>query len=116
MRVIFTSIFLLLVLAGCATPNIEYYYGKYSATAYKRIKDQTPKSLAAHKDTLETIIEKSNKKNLRVPPGIYCEYGYILAQEEDPNANNYFALEIKTYPESETFVSFVRSQLDIGSK
>ena len=103
----------LVLLVGCATtPPVEYYYGDYSRTLYRSKKASTPESLEKHRQTLEEIIEKSNEKEIRVPPGIYCEYAYILAKEGDPEAEVYFSLEIETYPESERFVTFVQSQLE----
>lgn len=100
----------LAVLAGCAAPQ-TYYYGKYSQTLYRSAKDQTPEALAAHKKALLDVIDTTEKKNLRVPPGICLEYGYILAKEGSTEAERFFALEVKTYPESERFVSFIRTQL-----
>lgn len=107
-------LFILIVttfLTSCANPPINYYFGNYSNTLYRTRKDNTPASLAKHRETLEKIIAKSQEKSLRVPPGIYCEYAYLLAKAGDPTADRYFALEIRTYPESEKFVSFVRAQL-----
>ncbi len=105
------TIALLTLLAGCTTPPVAYYYGNYSRTLYRSKKDSTPASLEKHRQTLEDIIKKSEGKGTRVPPGIYCEYAYILAKEGSPEADRYFSLEVKAYPESEQFVTFVRSQL-----
>ncbi len=101
----------LAVLAGCTTPPVSYYYGNYSRTLYRSKKDNTPASLEKHRQTLEDIIQTSEKKGTKVPPGIYCEYAYLLAKEGKPEADRYFSLEVKTYPESERFVTFVRAQL-----
>lgn len=102
---------LLLGLVGCATPPVTYYYGNYSRTLYLSKKDNTPKSLERHRHMLEEIIQKSMDKGYRVPPGIYCEYAYLLAKEGDATADRYFNLEVTTYPESERFVTFVRTQI-----
>lgn len=101
----------LLLLSGCVTPPVNYYYGNYSQALYRSKKDNTPASLEKYRHSLEDIIQTSEKKGLRVPPGIYCEYAYLLAKEGSPEADRYFSLEIKTYPESERFVSFVRAQI-----
>lgn len=108
---LFLSIILLVVLAGCTTPPVSYYYGNYSRTLYRNKKDNTPASVEKHRQTLEDIIRTSEKRAIRVPPGIYCEYAYLLAKEGKPEADRYFALEVKAYPESERFVAFVRAQL-----
>ena len=99
------------LLAGCSTAPVNYYYGDYSRTLYRSKKDSTPASLAKHRSTLEDIIQKSAKRGSRVPPGIFCEYGYLLAKDGSPEADRYFALEVETYPESKKFVDFVRGQL-----
>lgn len=100
-------------LAGCATPQQPvYYYGNYSQTLYQSKKNATPEKLAKHKAELISIIEQSKRRSLRVPPGIYCEYGWLLAQEGRLNeAETFLALEEQTYPEAATFVGFLRGQM-----
>ena len=107
----FLSLLLLALLAGCTTPPVSYYYGNYSRTLYRSKKDNTPESLVKHSQSLENIIQTSETKGIKVPPGIYCEYAYLLAKDGKPEADRYFSLEVKTYPESERFVTFVRAQL-----
>jgi hypothetical protein len=114
-KAIFPLLTGLLLSAGCATPPVNYYYGHYSQTLYHSKKDNTPASLAKHRQTLEDIIHTSEKKGSKVPPGIYCEYAYLLANDGSPDADRYFSLEVKTYPESAKFVGFVRSQIKSGS-
>lgn len=109
-RLIFTALFGLL-LTGCATAPVEYYYGAYSKTLYHSRKYNTEEALDRHKKTLEEIIEKSERKGIRVPPGIYAEYGYLLALSSSPEADRFFSLEVATYPESLRFVSFVQAQV-----
>ena len=100
-----------LFLSGCTTPPLKYYYGKYSTTLYRTKKDGTPGSLENHKNSLVKIIQTSKERGYRVPPGIYCEYAYLLSNEGNPEAEKYFALEIETYPESERFVGLIRNQI-----
>jgi hypothetical protein len=102
------------LLGGCASKPIVYYYGNYERTYYHSKKDGTASSIAKYKESLEDIIQTSSEKNLRVPPGIYCEYGYLLAKQGSPDAERYFNLEVTTYPESARFVALVRSQLKQG--
>jgi hypothetical protein len=101
----------LVLLAGCTTPPVNYYYGNYSRTLYRNKKDNTPESQAKYRQSLEDIIQTSAKKGIKVPPGIYCEYAYLLAKEGNQEADRYFSLEETTYPESARFVTFVRNQL-----
>lgn len=100
-----------LLVGGCVSPPVNYYYGAYSRSLYRSKKDNTPESLAKHRDVLLDIISTSERRGIKVPPGIYFEYGYLLAKEGSPEAERYFGMEVKTYPESERFVSFVRAQL-----
>jgi|LauGreDrversion4_2_1035121.scaffolds.fasta_scaffold16509_5 hypothetical protein len=100
-----------LLLGGCVAPPVNYYYGAYSRSLYRSKKDSTPESLAKHRDVLLDIIRTSERRGIKVPPGIYFEYGYLLAKEGSPEAERYFGMEVKAYPEAERFVSFVRAQL-----
>ena len=101
-------------LGGCVTrpkPPI-YYYGAYPQTLYKFKKDPSPASSAKHQASLEAVIKVSKEKNLRVPPGIYCEYGYLLWQKgQHSDAETQFNLEMQTYPESVVFVTLVLKTL-----
>jgi hypothetical protein len=105
------AILALTLFAGCTTAPVNYYYGDYSRSLYRSKKDTTPASLAKHRATLEDIIQKSEKRGSRVPPGIFCEYAYLLAKDGSPEADRYFALEVESYPESKRFVDFIRAQL-----
>ena len=98
-------------LSACATKPIVYYYDGYEQAYYHSKKDGTPASTAKYQKSLEDIIQTSEKKGIRVPPGIYCEYGYLLAKQGSANADRYFDLEVKAYPESAKFVALVKSQL-----
>ena len=55
-------------------------------------------------------MEESKTKNYRVPPGVFCEYGYILLKEgKTEEALQYFDLEAKTYPESTVFLKNLKT-------
>lgn len=94
------------LLAGCASQNRPQYVWKdYSSSLYYIKKTPSEESLKYHKDLLLTIIEESKTGNVRVPPGVYCEYGYILLKEgKKQEAFGYFDLEERTYPESKVFI------------
>jgi len=56
------------------------------------------------------IMKNSENKNLRVPPGVYCEYGFLLLKEgKTDEALSYFNLEEKTYPESGILIRNIKS-------
>ena len=104
----FYILFLILIsfiMTGCATTERMYYWGDYSNTLYTCRKDVNDENLLKHQQTLENIIEESNKRNLRVPPGVYAELGYIYFRQNNNNvAIKYFDLEARTYPESQVFM------------
>ena len=98
-------------LVGCATERL-YYWGNYSQSLYKYKKSPTLENAEAHKKVLLNIIEESEKQNKRVPPGVCCEYGYILSKEgKTKEALYYFELEEKHYPESKVFVGRLKEKL-----
>jgi hypothetical protein len=102
---------LIVVLTGCATQKPLYYWGNYSSSLYKYKKAPTEENLKAHQAVLLNIIDQSNKLNLRVPPGVCCEYGYLLFKEgKQVEAMQYFDLEEKTYPESKPFLDRFRAK------
>jgi len=96
---------LFIFLFGCATQKPLYYWGDYSSSLYKYKKVPNEENLKTHKVVLVNIIEESNKMNLKVPPGVYCEYGYLLLKDgKKEEAMYYFDLEEKNYPESRQFL------------
>ncbi len=109
---IIISIFLFLIVTSCVQKKTLFYWGDYSNTLYDYKKTPNDENLVKHKEAIQDIIEKSEKKNMKVPPGIYCEYGYILAKEGmNLEAKKYFELEGNTYPESAVFMKKLISNL-----
>ena len=89
---------------GCAAPKM-YYWGDYSKSIYAYRKNPTEENLQKHKRVLEVIVERSQQDNLRVPPGVYAELGYIYFREnKKPEALKFFEFEEKLYPESRIFM------------
>ena len=103
------SIFAL--LTGCASQNRPQYVWKdYSSSLYYIKKTPSEESLKYHRDLLLEIIEESKSRNVRVPPGVYCEYGYIRLKEgKKQEAFGYFDLEAQTYPESKVFIQSLKA-------
>jgi len=92
-------------IVGCATQEPLYYWGNYSQTLYKYKKLPKEENLAVHKACLVNIIKESNTRNKKTPPGVCCEYGYILLKEgKTQEALYYFEMEEKNYPESTVFI------------
>jgi hypothetical protein len=91
-------------VCGCA-PQPMYNWGNYSNTLYHFRKDANDDTRDKHMAELESIIKGSNEHAQRVPPGVYCELGYMHAKKGDKSqAFELFALEKTTYPESTHFV------------
>ena len=99
----------LLWLSGCATMNVSQsglYWGKYSHTLYELKKNPGADTRAKHIAEINDVIAKSNELNLRVPPGIYAEMGmYSMEDGKQGEANEYFNLELGTYPESKAMIN-----------
>lgn len=101
------------VFTGCAAPQHMYHWGNYSHSLYKYKKSPTDENLLLHKEALIKIIDESNKTSKRIPPGIYCEYGYILISEgKTDEALKYLELEEQTYPESKVFIQRLKATIN----
>jgi hypothetical protein len=106
-------------LVGCATTQNrpEYAWQNYSSSLYASKKAPTDESLKNHKESLLSIMEESKTKNYRVPPGVCCEYGYILLKEgKKEEALKYFDLEEQTYPESRVFIQNLKTHAAKSSR
>jgi len=99
-----------LLITGCTTTNANtgYYWGNYSGTLYSLKTSPGKNSLDKHIEELQSIIDYSNKKGIRVPPGVHAELGYRLAQtNRNSDAKAELNKEIITYPESRPFIERV---------
>lgn len=109
--------YLIVILTGflftaCAAQPM-YKWGDYSSSLYKWKKEPNESNLQSHKQVLVTIMEDSKQDGLRVPPGVYCEYGYLLLNEGNKDeALKYFDMEEQTYPESTIFIQRLKTQLN----
>jgi hypothetical protein len=89
-----------------------YYWGDYSNTLYHDKKDATPESAEKHLASLVDIIEISEKEGLKPPPGICCEYGFLMYQMGNSDlALEYFNKEKSLYQESAIFVDFLMGEM-----
>lgn len=91
-----------LLLTGCQKQQQPMYYmGNYSESLYTFRKVHTEAQEAKHVQTLENIIEESEKRGRMVPPGIFIERGYKhLGEGRVDLAKRCFASENRLYPES----------------
>ena len=106
---VFTAFIILsmLVFNGCVHKNTSmYYWGDYSKSYYNYKKNPGEESMLNHKKVLEDIVEQSKAQNLRVPPGVCAELGYIYFKQSDEKlAFQYFQMEEDVYPESKVLMS-----------
>ncbi len=107
-------LFALAIFAGCASQGKPmYYWGDYSHTLYELKKHPSDESLAKHIVCLDDIIKNSKEIGVRVPPGVYAEYGYrMLDMGKKNEAISYFRLEEQTYPESTVFMERLIESVD----
>jgi len=78
-----------------------YYWGDYSDSLYHAKKNPGVESLGKHQEALENIVEESKNRNLRIPPGVCAELGYLYAANNNTKkAIELFQMEMQTYPES----------------
>lgn len=94
-------------LTGCASQVTEagYYWGNYANTLYVYTKEPSDETLAKHVEELNDIVVESNERELKVPPGIYAELGFINAKAgDDAAAMAHYEAEMKLYPESRVFL------------
>jgi len=100
-------VFLIILISGCVQTSI-YYWGNYSDTLYKYKKAPSDETLIKHIKSIEKIIKESEYLKKKVPPGVYCEYGYYFMLEENyVDAKKYFELETALYPESTKFINAI---------
>ena len=113
----FGLIFLLAIfLVGCFPPKM-YYWGDYSDSLYRSKKNPSDESVLKHHQSLENIVEESKKNNLRVPPGVYAELGYLyFRQNKNQLAIQNFKLEKETYPEAAFFMDRLENAAKLRDK
>lgn len=100
------------VITGCAPHKSLYTWNDYSASLYKLKKEPSDEHLASHMQVLVKIMDDSKTSGQRVPPGLYCEYGYLLLKGgKSDEALKYFDLEAKTYPESTVFIERLKTKI-----
>jgi len=90
-------------MQGCAKKQTHYHWGSYDEDLYASYKN--PQAHQAFVASLKTIILDSERLGVKVPPGIYAEYGYALYEEgSTADAILYFKKERDLWPESRGFM------------
>jgi hypothetical protein len=94
-----------LLLSACNTTQGGLYWGRYSDTLYNYKKEPGDQSRLQHVKSLNDIIATSDKKGIRVPPGVLIELAIMQIESGSPeNANSLLDRELSLYPESKTLV------------
>ncbi|WP_025040723.1 DUF4810 domain-containing protein [Nitrosospira briensis] len=89
-------------LVGCSAPSI-YHWGQFEDGLHDRYVSQNHPQADAY--LLETIT-KAEQENLRIPPGAYADYGFLLFKRGDrEGAIAYFEKEKRFFPESSAFMT-----------
>ena len=111
-KIITISVFALILTACAANNNSIYYWGSYSATAYKLKSEPTAETRGQHKAELQNIIAQADAKNKRIPPGIYAELAMLEAEDNNVSAAlQYFEQEKQLFPESSKIIELMQSSL-----
>ena len=103
-RVSLTSVMAVVVIAmaGCATPSL-YHWGTFENGLHTRYVDLDHAQADAY--LLQTI-GAAEQQNLRVPPGAYADYGFLLFKRGDSKgAIANFEKEKLLFPESSAFMT-----------
>lgn len=107
-----------LQLAACAaTPGPLFSWGQYQESLYRRSTDPTAEGQQAAFLMVERTIKEAEARQLRVPPGVYADYGLLLfKQGRVEDAAQCFRREAETFPESEPLMQRLLSRIDGGEK
>lgn len=89
-------------LVGCSAPSI-YHWSRFEDGLFDRYVSQN--HAQADEYLLETITA-AEQKNLKIPPGAYADYGFLLFRRGDRDgARAYFEKEKHFFPESSPFMT-----------
>lgn len=90
---------LLALAAGCASSRPHYGWGRYPEVLFAHY--QAPQDREAFVAGLWATLQACEQEGLRVPPGLYAEYGYALLEEgRNEEAVGWFEREAAAWPES----------------
>lgn len=117
-RLLLTGVVVSLLFAiGCAEKPKMYYWENYSQSLYDYKKNPSDRTLLEHKQALLKVMEVSQQHRTRVPPGVCCEYAYILMKEgNNKEAMKYLAMEEQAYPESRPFITRLKHRIEVRKK
>lgn len=101
-----------LLVNGCA--KTIFFWGDYEDSLYERYVENDHRQAYLQ---LSKTIQEAESRNLRVAPGIYADYGFVLFQRgETSGAIQYFLKEKQTYPESTALMNKLISKIEEKQK
>ena len=110
----YLMIFLFLGLTGCQSTKEIYYWDHYTESNYDYAVNPSPETKQEYQKTLLKIIKVSEKKDKRIPPGIYFELGVLSIKiGKIKEGMNYIEKEHELYPESEKLINFLVKQMKV---
>ena len=94
-----TLVLLAVVLASSGCVKRTYDWGRFEDRLYRAYR--SPEEWPGFRKELVTIIQRSDRRSRKVPPGICAELGYFYYKEgNDAGAIRYFEREMREWPES----------------
>ncbi|RUO26794.1 DUF4810 domain-containing protein [Aliidiomarina minuta] len=98
--------FVLASLSACATqPSQGMYWDRYEDTLYNLERDGDSRAQERHLATLRRIVDTSENRGWRVPPGVYLELAVMEQELGNLSAYaDYVNRERVLYPESRPFI------------
>ena len=101
-----------LLLSACNTTQGGLYWGSYSSTLYDFKKEPSDGTRAKHLKSLNDIVKTSDKKGIRIPPGVLIELAIMeIEGGSSENANALLDRELSLYPESKTLVLELKKRI-----
>src|SRR5512145_1362778 len=86
-------------LAAACGPKTLYSWRGYDDTLYAHYK--SPQDHARHVERMQKIVTETEAAGVKMPPGVYAEYGYALLEEgRFGESATYFGKEKESWPES----------------
>ena len=113
MRKLIIAAVCMIAFTSCATQTSLYSWYDSEDATYQYTKRGSDELLTKAMAQYEMVINKQKGVRKVVPPGVNAEYGYLLykaGKKEEGLA--LLREEIKTYPESERFISRIINQLE----
>lgn len=97
-RWIMMALCFIICIGGCAPPTL-YYWGNYENYLYEINMNSDPEG--AFNILAEAVSNVENKQGIKLAPGLYAEYGFMLYQKgRIDEAAQYFKKESEAFPES----------------